>query len=225
MKLIVSLPDNDLSLARAAVTGGTDAVKVHMNAFHRASGARFGSFAQEKERVLKLIGDAGTQVGLMPGQQELPMLAELNELIDAGLAFIDIYAHHLPASYLELGLRTELIPAIDRMHPPKEVAALTGISVQEKPVIAMLEAAVIPPEKYGEPLTPADMSNYRLLAQASERPVLVPTQKAILSSDLSALADAGIEGIMIGVVVTGPTEDGIEKVTGQFRTAIDKLQG
>ncbi len=98
MKLIVSLPDNELSLARAAIAGGTDAVKVHMNAVHRASGASFGAFAQEKERVLKLIGEAQTQVGLMPGQQVLPTLAELNELIDAGLAFIDIYAHHLPAS-------------------------------------------------------------------------------------------------------------------------------
>lgn len=225
MKLIVSLPDNELSLARAAVAGGADAVKAHMNAVHRASGASFGTFTQEKDRVLKLIGEAGTQVGLMPGQQMLPTLAELNGLIDAGLAFIDIFAHHLPASYLELGLRTELIPAIDRMHPPEEIAALNGISVQGKPVVAMLEAAIIPPEDYGEPLIPSDVANYRLLARASERPILVPTQKAILPDDLPSLNDAGVEGIMIGVVVTGLTEDRIEKVTREFRTMIDKLQG
>jgi len=225
MKLIVSLPDNELSLARAAVAGGTDAVKVHMNAVHRASGASFGAFAQEKERVLKLIGEAETQVGLMPGQQALPTLAELNELIDAGLAFIDIYAHHLPASYLELGLHTELIPAIDRMHPPGKIATLTSTTIQGKPVVAMLEAAIVPLENYGEPLTSADVASYRSLAQASERPVLVPTQKAILPIDLPALADAGVGGIMIGVIVTGPTEGGIEKVTRQFRAAIDKLQG
>jgi hypothetical protein len=225
VKLIVSLPDNELSLARAAVAGGTDAVKVHMNAIHRASGASFGAFSREKERVLKLIENVETQVGLMPGQQVLPTLEELGELIDAGLAFIDIYAHHLPASYLELGLRTELIPAIDRMRPPKEVAALTGASINGKPVIAMLEAAIAPPEDYGEKLTSSDVANYRSLVQASERPVLVPTQKAILPDDLSALSDAGVEGIMIGVIVTGPTEDGIEKVTRRFRVAIDKLQG
>ncbi len=122
-------------------------------------------------------------------------------------------------------MRTELIPAIDRMHPAKEVAALTGTTIQGKPVIAMLEAAIVPPEDYGEPLTLADVANYRSLVQASERPVLVPTQKAILPIDLPALSAAGIGGIMIGVVVTGPTEGGIEKVTRHFRAAIDKLQG
>ncbi|MCD6282366.1 hypothetical protein J7J84_02010 [bacterium] len=225
MKLIVSLPDNELSLAHAAAAGGTDAVKVHMNAVHRASGASFGAFAREKERVLKLIGDAGTQVGLMPGQQVLPSLAELNELIDAGLGFIDIYAHHLPASYLHLGLRTDLIPAIDRMHPPNEVSALTGTTIQGKQVISMLEAAVVPPDSYGKPLISADVADYRSLVQTSEKPVLVPTQKAIVPEDLPALADAGVGGIMIGVVVTGPTAAGIEKVTRRFRAAIDKLEG
>jgi len=225
MKLIVSLPDNELSLARAAVTGGTDAVKVHMNAVHRASGTSFGAFAQEKERVLKLITEAGTRVGLMPGQQKLPTLAELNELISAGLAFIDICAHHLPVSYLKLGLRTELIPAIDRMQTPESIAAITRVTIERKPAVSMLEAAVIAPEDYGKPLDAADAANYRLIAEAAEKPVIVPTQKAIVPDDLPALADAGIGGIMIGVVVTGPTADGIEKVTRQFRAAVDKLQG
>ena len=35
--LVVSLPSNDLELAKAALEGGADAVKVHCNVWHRAS--------------------------------------------------------------------------------------------------------------------------------------------------------------------------------------------
>src|SRR4030042_1995147 len=145
MKLIVSLPDNDLELALAAARGGADAVKVHMNVVHRASGAAFGDFAHERQRVLKLISDAGVPVGLMPGQTQLPTLDELGELVDAGLAFVDIYAHHLPASYLRLGQQLELILAIEKMQPRKEVAALTELECAGKRVVKMLEAALVPP--------------------------------------------------------------------------------
>ncbi len=224
MKLIVSLPDNEPVFARAAAAGGADAVKVHMNAYHRASGASFGDCAQEKGRVLKLISEAGTQVGLMPGQQVLPAPAELNELIDAGLAFIDIYAHHLPAAYLEVGRRTKLILAIDRMHTEEEIEALTEIRVGGKRVTNMLEAAIIPPEEYGSRLSAQDIARYHTIAEMSKVPLLIPTQKSIIPEDLPALVHKNIGGIMVGVIVTGPAASGIERVTRRFRAAIDKLQ-
>jgi hypothetical protein len=223
MKLIVSLPDNELSLARAAVAGGADAVKVHMNALHRASGASFGNYAQERERVLKLINEAGKPVGLMPGQQMLPAPAELTELIDAGLAFIDIYAHHLPAAYLELGKRAKLILAIERMHTEEEIEALSEIRVGGKRVVGMLETAIIPPGEYGAKLMAQDIALYHTLSEMSHVPLIVPTQKFITPHDLPALVHKNIDGIMIGVIVTGPTASGIEQITRRFRGAIDKL--
>jgi hypothetical protein len=224
MKLIVSLPDNELGLARAAAAGGADAVKVHMNAYHRASGASFGDYAQEKGRVIQLIDEAGIPVGLMPGQQILPTLAELDALIGAGLAFIDVYAHHLPAAYLELGRRTSLIPAIDRMHSEEEIEALTDMRFGGKRVVNMLETAIVPPEEYGAKLSVQDTARYHALAEMSKAPLLIPTQKLITPGDLPALVHKNLGGIMIGVIVTGPTALGIEQVTRRFRAAIDKLQ-
>ena len=47
MELIVSLPSNDPAMAQAATGAGADAVKLHMNVTHDASGTRFGSFAED----------------------------------------------------------------------------------------------------------------------------------------------------------------------------------
>jgi len=225
MKLSVSLPDNELELAQAAAAGGADAVKVHMNVVHRASGAAFGGFAEERGRVLKVIAEAGLPVGLMPGQERLPAATELQELADAGLSFLDIYAHHLPASYLPLAAKLDLIPAIDRFYSEELLEALTGLRWCGKRVAAMLEAAIVPPEDYGTPLSALDAAHYHALAEASEVPLLIPTQKAITPDDLPAIAGKNIGGIMIGVIVTGRTAGGLQAVTAQFRRALDGLAG
>jgi len=223
MRLIVSLPDNSVELAKAAASGGADAVKVHMNVVHRASGATFGDFAAERPRVEAIIREAGIPVGLMPGAERVPEKKELEELIEAGLKFIDIYAYHLPACYLELGEKIELIPAIDRLHSEGEIFHLTHIYCHDTNVISMLEAAVIPPEQYGTPLTHYDVALYRAVAAYSDRPLLIPTQKFITPDDLRVLKYSEIGGIMLGVVVTGATASSIEKTTREFRRKIDQL--
>ena len=48
--LIASLPRNDPELARAALAGGADVLKVHLNVTHNASGVRFGSLCRSEER-------------------------------------------------------------------------------------------------------------------------------------------------------------------------------
>ena len=57
MTLIMSLPKNDPALCRAAFEAGADAVKVHINVEHRASGSRFGRLCTtENERTDKIVG-------------------------------------------------------------------------------------------------------------------------------------------------------------------------
>ncbi len=223
MELIVSLPGNELELALAAKRGGTDAVKVHMNALHRASGLSFGAYAEEAPHIHQIIAESGLIVGLMPGQEELPSADELRALIHDGLDFIDIYAHHLPASYLELGLHTRLIPAIDHTWSADETAALSRLQCDGKAVVSMLEASIVPPDYYGTRLNARDLVAYADTVMRSAVPILVPTQKFIVPEDIPALSDAGIAALMIGVIVTGPTPGGIEKVTASFRNAIDGL--
>lgn len=42
LSLFISLPANDVRLAKAALEEGADALKVHFNVGHRASGTHFG---------------------------------------------------------------------------------------------------------------------------------------------------------------------------------------
>lgn len=224
MELIVSLPGNELELALAAKRGGADAVKVHMNALHRASGLSFGGFADEAPGIRQIIAESGLKVGLMPGQEKLPSADELKMLIHNGLDFIDIYAHHLPASYLELGLHTRLIPAIDHTWSADETAALSRLQVNSKATVSMIEASIVPPDYYGTRLNARDLAVYADAVIRCAVPILVPTQKFIIPEDIPALSDSGIAALMIGVIVTGPTPGGIEKVTASFRDAIDGLR-
>jgi hypothetical protein len=224
MELIVSLPGNDLELAHAAAAGGADAVKVHMNAVHRASGLSFGSFKEEAPRIRRIIAECGVKVGLMPGQEILPSAGEILSLICEGLDFIDIYAHHLPASYFPLGEKARLIPAIDHNYGDNEVAALGRLRWDGKPAVSMLEASIVPPDYYGTRLNARDLAVYADIVGRCGVPVLVPTQKFIIPEDVPALAECGIKALMIGVIVTGPTPGGIEKVTAEFKSAIAALK-
>ena len=45
LPVLVSLGRHDIDLAKAAVDAGAFGLKFHLNAYHRASGTTFGSFA------------------------------------------------------------------------------------------------------------------------------------------------------------------------------------
>ena len=69
--LVVSLPSNSLELAEAALEGGAMAVKVHCNVWHRASGHTFGSYAENREFLKKLIELCGDiPDGLVAGGED-----------------------------------------------------------------------------------------------------------------------------------------------------------
>ena len=87
----------------------------------------------------------------------------------------------------------------------------------------MVEAAVVPHQEYGLPLNLYDLGVYGYICEITDLPVIVPTQKAIRPDEVTMLADAGISALMIGAIVTGSTPDSIEKVTAEYRQAIDKL--
>ena len=79
------------------------------------------------------------------------------------------------------------------------------------------------PETYGQRLTAKELLEYAAIAEASNLPVVVPTQRAILPCEVSQLSQIGVSGIMIGAVVTGKEMETIKKSVLEFRNAIDKL--
>jgi len=225
MDLIVSLPRNDVSLAQAAAQAGADALKVHMNVEHRASGTRFGNFAKEAPQVQSIIQAVDIPVGLMPGAgvEILPTKQELEELCSAGLNFLDIYTHHMPLWFLDLPVR--LMVALAEFNgfvePPFYSTHFFWPPEKNQNRIWMCEASIFEPSQYGTSFTWHDYRLLRIIQEYVDVPLVVPTQKQITPDDARWLKRSGTGGLMIGAVVTGTTEESIATATAQYRAAID----
>jgi hypothetical protein len=223
MELFVSLPENDLDLAQAAAQSGADAIKVHMNVSHEASGTHFGGFAEERERVERIIAAVDCPVGLMPGASfdKLPTREELESL--SGLAFLDIYTHHMPLWFLDLPHK--LIVALREFdgftEPPFYLTHMFYPPEANTNRIGMAEASIFSPEELGKPFTFHDYRRLRILQEYIDVPLVVPTQKFITPEDAVWLKRGGTGALMIGAVVTGRTADGIAAATAAYRRAID----
>jgi hypothetical protein len=211
--LIVSLPRNDLDLARAAASAGADAIKVHVNVHHRASGTRFGSL-DEEEAALGAVLDLGLPTGLVPGEDAMVTPAELPRL--SRFAFLDAYVHRLPIFLYDAGV--PVIPAVPHDFPPDRFSSLRTLPGE------WLESALVHPEGYGRDPVAADLIAYALLGSATQRRMIVPTQRRVRPGDLGRYFDIPeVWAIMIGAVVTGRTPRSVGETTEAFRRALDTL--
>lgn len=217
MTLLVSLPQNEPELAQAALEAGADALKVHINVAHRASGTYFGSLAEEGDNLRRILALAGQRpCGIVPGAAPVIQEPEIRELAALGFDFISAYGHHLAPGVLGLPGVAKMV-APDYTYSQGEIAALRDLPVD------VVEASVIPPEGYGMPLSVRDLLGYRKIVEWTGKPVVVPTQRVVRPEDLAALVEAGVKGIMIGAIVTGKTAGTVAEATRRFRRAIDAL--
>ncbi len=226
MKLIVSLPRNDRELALAACENGADAIKLHMNVEHRASGTRFGSYAEEHETIREIIGAVSCSVGLMPGAgiDNLPSREEMLALHEAGVDFVDIYTQHMPLWFLDLPLK--LVVAFDSfdgfVEPAFYMSHVYWPRGMNRNRIFMVEASITKPEDYGKPFSFHDARRLRILQEYVDAPLLVPTQKHITPEDARWLVRTGTGGLMIGAIVCGDTAESIGRATARYRAIIDE---
>lgn len=214
LALIMSLPCNEPRLCRAAFEEGADAVKVHMNVSHRASGTHFGRLAEERGRFEEMLSFAAGPMGVVLGGSLEAAGLDALEARKLGFSFYSVYAHHIPAWVLPMG--KSLMAACDYSYGLEEMSGFRKFGADA------LEASIIHGEEYGTPLCMRDLIAYSSIVEASGLPVVVPTQRKILPEDVPALARTGIRGLMIGAIVTGKTEDSIRSAVGRFREAVEK---
>ncbi len=215
--LIVSIVKNDPELARVAEESGADAIKLHINVEHFASGTRFGSWSEEKENIRQILDNITIPAGLLPGDPVCASKEEILEAAQMGISFIDSFAHRLPVDLFGLpGLGYML--AVNRDYSAKMVEALDFAGIDA------VEATILTHDQYGNDLTMGDFSLYYQLAQSLKSPLMIPTQKKIRAGEVETLHKAGAAGIIIGAVVTGRTVEGLRETTSQFRRAIDKIK-
>lgn len=218
--LVVSLPANDLELAKAALEGGAQAVKVHCNVWHRASGHTFGTYEENKEFLRKLIElCSDVPVGLVPGGEDAFVSAEERKELEAmGLKFFSSYSHHLPCHMMESETLSKMV-AIDYTYTEATLDAVRNSDID------VLECSVQRGENYGTDLNYADILRYSDIAAKSGKPCLIPTQRKIKPSEVKHLYNAGCKAVMIGAIVMGkePGADEVRSVTRAFRDAVDAL--
>ncbi|HAR62182.1 MAG: hypothetical protein DKM50_03385 [Candidatus Margulisiibacteriota bacterium] len=194
--IVVSLPRNDKDLAKAAFECGADAIKVHINVEHKASGTRFGSWSEEKETILDIIASVDCPVGLMPGATITPTYYELQEASDCGVDFIDIYDYDMPLWMLSLQKIGKMI-AVGSNYTLNDVRSLEEIGAD------FIEASIVPSTSYRQPLTVKDLEIYYTMTQSTSKPILVPSQKKLEPADVPLFKEIGIKGLILGTISLG----------------------
>lgn len=216
--LIVSLPRNDVELARAAAEAGADALKVHLNVHHHASGTLFGSWETEREVITRIVDEAGIPVGVVPGAQDIAEDDELAEMAALGIDFWDTFVHHAPTRLLtrrDMGC----MMAVNYQFPLERASLVAQLGAR------VIEASIVPPEEYGSILTARDLVNYTVLVRhAGDTPVVIPSQRKMIPGDVPPLKRAGARGIVIGAIVTGHDPTSLAHATREFRRAIDLME-
>ncbi|UIO41427.1 hypothetical protein LOY85_21915 [Brevibacillus brevis] len=213
--LMVSLPQNDETLARAAMEEGADGLKMHINVYHRASGNRFGPLAEYTDFLQTIRSQFAGPIGIVPGGsiEELNP-EEIRQFDSLGIDFISIYGHHLPAPLLKIeGVASTF--AIDDQFDLNRLEVVKHFSM------TALEASIIPGSEYGTRLTFADLLAYQYIVEKAGIPIIVPTQRKIMAEDIEALRETGVRVLLAGAMAIGRTEDEIRRSIYALRNAID----
>lgn len=217
--VIAALPRNDLSLARAALEGGAQAVKVHCNVWHRASGNSFGTFAENRAFLRELIALCGeVPVGLVPGGADAYITAEERlELEEMGLSFFSSYAQYVPCHMLD-STRLAKMVAIGADYTQNTLDAVRASAID------VLECSIQPGENYGTSMNYADLLRYSDIAAKTAKPCVVPTQRHIRPEEVRHLAAAGCKAVMIGAIVMGDAQpEDVKRAAAAFREAADAV--
>ncbi len=196
--VIVSLARHDLDLATAAIGAGAFAIKIHLNAYHRATGTTFGSFGEERP-FLERLATLGVPLLVMVGQQTVPSPQELDVLADLGFEGFNIYFTDMQPHLLQSRLRP--IPALGEASTHEDLQRILDIPG------AMMEASVASFADYGKPLDETDLARYRAITDKAGIPVIAPSQKKFVPDDVQRLRAAGIAAPLLGVIVTGTTPE------------------
>lgn len=215
--LIASLPENSYQMARTAWEAGADAIKVHINVFHRASQNTFGSLSDIRKTFEKIIADSPVPVGVVAGEDATLVEAVIDEIVAMGFDFVSLYGQYLPASLI---LRDDITVffAVNSDYSFEEIRHISQSFCGD-----ILELSVVAPDLYGERLSARDLTKYHYIAHQARMPTVVPSQKLIYPGDVKALYRSGVNAVMIGAVCYGKDQAEMARVIKEFRKEIDRL--
>lgn len=200
---IVSLPQNRIDLAHAAIEGGADALKFHINVSHRASGNEFAGIEEYTEAFKVIRENFKGPMGIVIGDDiDKINTIEASLLKEIGFNYFSLYAKDISSKWITQN-ELERTVAIDSNFNLDEIQVMELLSIDA------IELSIINKEHYGEKLNLEDLIKYKSFRERTRLPLIVPTQKKIDEKDIPLLKEIGINAVMLGVVSIGDSEQSI----------------
>lgn len=214
--LLVSLPANDVELAKAALGGGAQGLKVHINVQHFASGTNFGTLEEERDNLAAIVAAAteySASVGIVPGGAPFASREDFKELAQLGIDYFDAYPADAPGWTMQQ-TDLDIMLAAYNGGSDEELHALEDLGMQ------LCEASIVHHDNYGSDLNALDLAHYTALSKVLSVPFIVPSQKKVAPADQVLLQSAGARGVLIGAIVTGREAATIKAAARAFRDAL-----
>jgi hypothetical protein len=192
LTLIVELPENRVELAQEAEREGADALLVRQD------------YAPEE-----VLGAVKIPVGVD--------LSHLEKLSDKEIKsyekfdFINFHFEVLPV--LAKQKRSGRIIALNEHYTLDRLIGLENLGAQA------VDAAIVPISQAARELVVGDLQNYIAIAISSNLPVIIPTQRKVLPSEVAIIADTGAKGLLLTHNVLG---ENLKKLK-EYRAAVDDL--
>ena len=215
-QLIISLPANDVEMAKIAIDSGADVVKCHINITH-ASGREFGTLGENRD-VFEKILELGVPLGLVPGaQQAMITEPEVDEAREMGIAFLNADISAARPYLTKPGL--EFVPSVGGDQAERLSSWLPMLNAYPG---TWIEASAVGIEGHAKPVRLQDLLGLRHMGQSVDRRIIVPTVRAMETRDVPYLFDIPeVWALMAGVFVVGNTPESLAAATKSFRLAID----
>jgi hypothetical protein len=212
--LSVSLLTNDVDLARAVEDAGADAIKLHTNLAHAATGLTVGGLDREEDRLRAILDAVKVPVGIVPRGRPGTSREEVERLRDMGFDFVDLYGKHTSPAALA-------VEGVDHWVAPTPDYTLDMLrALARRPDVDVIETAFFPVDVYGSPLCVDDLVRLELGMEAiapSGTPVVIPSDRKLEPHDVQPLRDVGIRNFLIGYAVTGGEVGSIVAATRAVR--------
>lgn len=215
MSLIVSLPKNDIKYAKAAWENGADAIKVHLNVGHYASGSVYANLEGEWENLKEILEKSPVPVGVVLGEGTSIIRDDFEAISNAGFDFMSVYYDHAPTDILAEDKMVKTV-AINATYQDVLLESFKHLGIEA------IEMSVMAHEDYGKPLTVKDVAHYAHIIRKTQLPTILPTQKHVEIEDIQVLKNIGVKCLMIGAIVTGVEIEGYGQIVSQYAQEIHK---
>lgn len=202
LTLIVELPENSLELAEAAVRGGADALQLTVDGDARGAG--------------KILDQIKVPIGLNLGPKAAANQKKIEELSKAG-------ADYLSADLREFSDFTAKAKKVTRVLALNDHFSYDELIEISRLGADVIDAAIVPLSGEGKEMVVGDLQNYISIVLSAGVPVIIPTQRAIRTSEVAIIADTGAKGLLLTPVVTGTSAEHLEKNIAEYRLAVDEL--